>query len=557
MSKTANQLIEQLTVLKNDRMALNASIEELSKFLYPYEAHNSTMWDTTGSEACIKLSSLISSLITPQGQRWHGLSYPLSKQQDTYILDEKSIMSWCDDITDILFRYRDRPHSGFSQCLQSFYTSAVECGTGCFYVESDIDAQGKEDGIRYIPVPFKDVYIWVNHQQDIDTVLREFKFTAEQIVSKWGENVLSSSMKRSLEVKDCEKYTFIHAVYPKSIKERRDDGKNGYSFKNFHSKYVCVEEKRFFEEKQIATLGYVVGRFRTRADEIYGKSPALEALPAIRRLNEISSELAQYARLSLNPPFIAPADAKQFDFKFKIRHVNIGAVNKEGKALFHPIPLGNPHPYYKEIERIQSSIHSLFLLDLFQILEDRASRSAAESLEKTKEKGAFVAPIIGRIQSDFLSHMVAREIDILSFQGKLPTFEGSNNLSPSIHFLKVEATSPLFKYQQAEAVSSVYQSCNGLIELSAKTGQPEILDVYDFESAARFCVKNSGSPAVFLRDDEEVKQIRLQRYKQMEQMKEQEMHNQSQLIGTQEGAKVAGDVLREKQKAEIRESFND
>ncbi|KQC48673.1 phage tail protein [Candidatus Liberibacter solanacearum] len=541
--------------LKSQRSELNTRMEELTGLLYPYKQDSkSHMWDTTGSEACIKLSSLLSSLITPPGQKWHGLSEPFFRHQ-AFLYEEdagaKRIREWCDQVTDVLFGFRERSRSGFVSCLQSFYTSIVEFGTGCFYIEADVDETGLEEGIRYIAVPLADVYLSVNHQNEVDSVYRTFEFTAEQIVGKWGEGVLSDRMKSSYEKKETDKFKIIHAVYPRSLAEKKKDKGN----KNFHSQFVCIDENLFFEEKQIATLPYIVGRYRVRADEIYGKSPAMEALPAIRRLNEISNELAQYARLSLYPAYLAPSEAKQRDFEVKSRHINIGAMSRDGKALFQPLQVGNPLPFYDELKRIQGSIHSLFLLDLFQVLDDKASRSAAESMEKTREKGAFVGPLIGGLQSEFIGAMIKRELDILDAQHKLPELDDYDH-SP-FHLLKVEYTSPLFKYQQAESVASVLQGTNTVLELGAKTGNSEPMDHIDIDKVSRFALWASGSPAHLIRDVDEVKQRRKEREDQIKVMQNKQVEDQQEQIGMEAGAKAVSKAMEKKMMNDLMENSYD
>ncbi|ONI58604.1 phage tail protein, partial [Candidatus Liberibacter solanacearum] len=351
---------------------------------------------------------------------------------------------------------------------------------------------------------------------------------------------LSSRMRSSLGKKDTDKFKFIHAVFPKSIAEKKKDRGN----KNFYSQFICVDENRFFEEKELRTLPYIVGRYRVRADEIYGKSPAMEALPAIRRLNEISNELAQYSSLALNPPFLAPAEAKGRELKFKSRHINIGTISREGKSLFQPLQFGNPLPYYDEVKRIQGAINSSFLLDLFQVLDDKASRSAAESMEKTREKGAFVGPLIGGLQSEFIGAMIRRELDILDSQGKLP--EPNDTDHPHVSVLKVEYTSPLFKYQQAESVSSVLQGTNTVLELGAKTGDPSCMDHIDIDKVSRFSLWASGTPAQLIRDLDEVDKIRSDRADQMEEMQNRQEAQQQEQMGLEVGAKAAGKALEKK-----------
>ncbi|WP_407043820.1 portal protein, partial [Candidatus Liberibacter solanacearum] len=233
-------------------------------------------------------------------------------------------------------------------------------------------------------------------------------------------------------------------------------------------------------------------------------------------------------------------------------HMNIGAISKDGKALFQPIQFGNPVPYHDELKRLKESIHSLFLLDLFQVLDDKASRSAAESMEKTREKGAFVGPLIGGLQSEFIGAMIKRELDILDSQGKLP--EANDTDHPHVSVLKVEYTSPLFKYQQAESVSSVLQGTNTVLELGAKTGDPSCMDHIDIDKVSRFALWASGSPAQLIRDLDDVNEIRKARAEQMEEMQNRQEQQQQEQMGLEVGAKVAGKVMEKKMTNEMMEN---
>lgn len=176
MTSSAETIKTRIENLRSQRGELNAQMEELTSLLYPYKrSESSLMWDTTASEACIKLSSLLSSLITPPGQKWHGLAEPLFSHQAALHggnAEAKRVRQWCDEVTDTLFSFRERSGSGFVGCLQSFYASIVEFGTGCFYIEADEDVRGVSEGIRYISVPLADVYFSVNHQNEVDSVYR-------------------------------------------------------------------------------------------------------------------------------------------------------------------------------------------------------------------------------------------------------------------------------------------------------------------------------------------------------------------------------------------------
>lgn len=168
---------------------------------------------------------------------------------------------------------------------------------------------------------------------------------------------------------------------------------------------ICKDENRIMEEGQYRVMPYIIGRYEACPDKIYGFSPAIKALAAIRRLNELSGSLSQYAELTQHLPIGASSSMRGQPFSMKPKAINYGVLDRNGRSLFAPITVGNPAPSTYEIQRLEDQIRKIFMLDLFQVFADRASRSATESMEKTREKGVFISAIVGGLQAEFVGSM--------------------------------------------------------------------------------------------------------------------------------------------------------
>lgn len=471
-SNQAKDLIARYDELKSARSSMDKLYTTVEELLFPYNLEGTPerkMWDSTAVSACTKLASLLHNLITPFGQRWHRLLFKKKPGRDEQLPErkQKEIDDWCDEVTSELFLRREKHSSGFNLCFKEFYLQVVRFGTGCFYVDAKRDRRGNGSGISYGSVPIQDIYLQADHANVIDTVYRKYTLTAPNIASKLGEDKLSDKMRADMSKDPLKLYEFIHAVYPKPLK----DGEAG-TMPAYHSKHICVEEERMMQEEFYRVMPYIIGRYETQANSVYGISPAMQALASIRRVNELSNFVSDHVERCFNPPALASAEQQRHvPVSNKSKAVNYGWVTKDGRPLIHYIPQHGYEQAHAEMQRVERQIREIFFLDLFQILEERASRSATASMEKTREKGAFMSSLIGCLQSEVISAMVKRELDILDDQNLLPSHPRDMGIT-SHAILDIVCTSPLYRYQQADGVEGKINGARYLMETSNITGDP-------------------------------------------------------------------------------------
>lgn len=457
--KLVHELVSRFEVLKAQRAEIDKTRQEIIRLVCPYrgkEGLQDKRWDTTATEACDKLSSLLHNMITPFGSRWHGLILP-AKRSNLYthfLQDEehKILREQCETMVAELFALREVSQSGFNQCLKHFYAEVVLFGMGCFYV-----AARRGGGISYISVPVDSIVCSANHENVIDTVFQHYTLNAENIAKKWGEEALSPSMRSSLHHCDPQQYEFFQAVFP--------DERSEYS--KYRSVVVCKDERRVMEEGTYRVMPYIIGRYDASSEKPYGFSPTNKALASIKRLHSLRGAISVYSETQLHKPMAASLEMKGLSFSLKPKSVNYGALGRSGEPLLREIPIGDPRPSYEEIQSLQDQIRKLYMLDLFQVFAERASRSAAESMEKTREKGIFIASIVGGLQAEFVGSMVRREIDVMLPQKGFARGE--------LDGVKVSYTSPLYKYQRAEEVAGDIQALRIASEAANLLGNPAIL----------------------------------------------------------------------------------
>lgn len=149
-------------------------------------------------------------------------------------------------------------------------------------------------------------------------------------------------------------------------------------------------------------------------------------------------------------------------------------------------------------------INDAFLVTLFQILVDSPNMTATEAMLRAQEKGALLAPSMGRQQSEFLGPLIERELDILARAGVLPPMPDA--LIQAGGLIDVEYQSPLNKAQRAEegvAIMNTLQAITPLAQIN-----PGVMDVFDPIAIARELAEINGVPAKVLRTEEDIQALK-------------------------------------------------
>lgn len=230
-----------------------------------------------------------------------------------------------------------------------------------------------------------------------------------------------------------------------------------------------------------------------------------------------------------DPPLLVAHDGRLGRGHRKIRlepgGLNYGAVDEGGRAKILPLQTGARLDITLELmDRKRDTINDFFLVKLFDILaQDRVEMTATEVLERSKEKGQLITPVVGRQQTELLHPMIEREINILQRQGMLPPLPPV--LAEAKGEYEIEYDTLATRMQQSDEVAA-YQR---LVEIFAPQANldPALLEVLKAEDAMRTFGETMGIRPTLFNSAKEMKEIRK---KQAEQMQQQQQVEQAQQV---------------------------
>lgn len=497
------------------------------------EKKTQKVFDSKPMLALDRFAAVMDSMLTPRAQRWHNL-----RTSDEALNREHDVQAWFYEVNNILYNARYSPKANFAGQNFERWISVGAFGTGSLFIDFD-----PATGLRYRCLNLRDTYFCENHQGVIDTVYRRFRYTARQAVQRFGEKMLPDSVKKALEdpKRMNEKFEFVHLVCPREDVER---GRADARGKPWVSYYISTKEKQLVTpEGGYTSWPFSVSRYVTAPDEVYGRSPAMMALPDIKMLNEMAKTDIRAAHKLIDPPILLHDDGilggGAMTVNMRPGGLNVGGVNRDGRALIQPFNTGARVDINEaKMEQRRQAIDDAFLVTLFQILVETPRMTATEALIRAQEKGMLLTPTMGRQQSEALGPLIERELDLLAFHRVLPPIP--DVLREAGGEYQIIYDSPMSRMQRAEELVGVQRT----MELLAPFAQldPTVLDVFNKDELARLTAEVSGVPTSVLYSPQEVAEIRKQRAQQEQAM--MEMQAMPQVAGAMKDAAQANALLQ-------------
>ena len=505
MDSRADEIIRRQEKMATDRAVFDSHWREIAERILPRQdyfrtnrqpgdKHTERIFDATANLALERFAAAMESMLTPRTQRWHKL-----RVTDEELQEEPEVQEYLDEVTQILFSARYAPRANFASQCNEAYMSLGAFGTGAMFVD---DMIGK--GIRYRSIPLSEIYIQENHQGIVDTVHRRFMMTVRQAAQRFGEDALNERQREVLKKFPEQQFEFIHAVSPR---EDMDVTKKNYKGMPWYSCYVNLDGRNVISEGGYHSMPYAVGRYVTAPKETYGRSPAMTVLPDIKMINEMSKTVLRAAHKIVDPPLLLQDDGALQAFDLRPGALNYGGVNEQGQQLVHALQTGARVDIGMDMmEQRRKTINDAFLVTLFQILVDSPQMTATEAMLRAQEKGALLAPTMGRQQSEFLGPIIERELDILARAGALP--EMPQALVEAGGLVDVEYQSPLNRAQRADEGVAILRTLESLAPLAQI--DPNVMMVFDPEAIARELAEINGVPVKVMRSKDKIAEMQAQ-----------------------------------------------
>jgi hypothetical protein len=341
------------------------------------------------------------------------------------------------------------------------------------------------------------------------------------LIQKFG-NKVSSDVETFAKKDPYAEIPLIHAVYPRNDFDPKKKDKSNMPFES-----VYIEQKTGNElsVSGFKEFPFVVPRYLKASQEIYGRSPAMTALPDVKMLNEMSKVTIKAAQKQVDPPLLVPDDG----FLLPVRTVP-GGLNfyRSGtRDRIEPLNIGANNPLGLNMEeQRRDAIRAVFYVNQL-MMQDGPQMTATEVIQRNEEKMRLLGPVLGRLQSELLKPLIDRVFNILLRNNELP---------PAPDFLsgqdiEIEYVSPLAKAQKSSELQSIMRAIEILGSLA---NVAPVFDYVNFDNLVKHVADIVGMPQKLLKPQSQVNAEREQTQAQQQQ--------QAQMQQAQQAAQMAGAV---------------
>ncbi len=503
---TAENLIREYEQLKGLRGTWENHWQEVARVVLPrYDSFTDHMvtkgekktqdiFDSSPVQGLNRFSSAMTQLIAPQAQTWHNLKSNIDE------LNENSeVKEWFDEVNRILFRARYSARANFGSQLQESLLQLGAFGTAVLFIDENLLG-----GIRYKAIHLAELFFATDHQGNVNKVYRKFKLNAHQ-ANKFPEWQGRLPEKISKASNAFQEFEFMHVVMPR---EDYDPTRVDAVGKKWVSYYVSLEGKVMLSEGGYREMPYAISRYNTTPNEVYGRSPAMEALADIKTLNRQMKDHIDSVHRTVNPAILAYDDGLMgggsMNINLRPNAINYGGISMDGRQLIQPFNSGNRVDINEALlEQRRTSINDSFLVSLFQILADNPQMTATEVMIRAQEKAALIGPSASRQQSELLGPMVERELDILMSQFSLPPMP--QELLEAEGEYEIVYDAPINRMQRSEEAIGMART----LEFATPFIQvkPNLINLFDAEESIRMVADINGVPAKALVTREEFEEM--------------------------------------------------
>lgn len=508
--------------LESERSSWMAHWQEISEHLLPRSGrffvtdqnrgakrHNQIL-DSTGTRALRVLAAGMMAGMTSPARPWFRLT-----TSDPNLDESAGVKTWLADVTRLMQMVFAK--SNTYRALHSMYEELGAFGTASSIVLPDFDTV-----IHHNVLTVGEYAVTADHRGTINTLYREFQLSVGQMVSEFGYDNCSLTVRNLYDRGSLEKWvTIMHAIEPRADRDvNKRDAKNmpwrSIYFEPGNTDPIFLRESGF---KQFPSLS---PRWATSGGDIYGNSPAMESLGDIKQLQHEQLRKSQGIDYKTNPPLQIPTSLKgQIDtLPGGVSFVDVANAQAGIRSAFE-VNIDLNH-LLEDIRDVRERVKSSFYADLFLMLAggDLRNMTATEVAERHEEKLLMLGPVLERLHNEILDPLISMTFERMLEAGIVPPppeeLQGID--------LNVEFVSMLAQAQRAIATNSVDRFVANLGAVAQI--KPDVLDKFDADRWADAYADMLGIDPELIVPGEQVALVRQQRAQAQQAAQQAEMMQQ-------------------------------
>ncbi len=441
---------------------------------------------------------------------------------------DNPLLNKLDNVREWLQVYDLKMYSAFDRgnfyaMIPQWLRDGGSIGTATVFTE-DVIGTGR---VSHTAVHPREVFISENEFGEVDTWHRKFMLTARKAFRMFEGNV-SDNLRDNAEKHPEKEHEFIHAVFPN---DERVFGKNTARNKKVRSIYMETKSSDRGDVGNITrNSGFDVSpfttwRFKKNSDEVYGRSPASEALTEVFSLNQFGKTLIEAAHQSVNPPRNVPSEMRG-----RVR-MNPKGNNyyDDPKRVVSVINSGINYPIGAEERReLRDSMQDKFRVKFFNAFIGRTGEATREEILaiKGEQAGLLIAQVdmlyIEGIRSifDIVADIEERRGVFTEEAGMPPIPEEIIESGGRINFI---LTGPLAQAQREIRELDPIQKTLDVLSPAAAVLGPEMLDVVDKDELSEIIIEAGSFPQTAINSREVRQAIRDARAEEKRRLEQQQL----------------------------------
>lgn len=374
---------------------------------------NSMILDSTGTKAARTLASGMMNGITSPARPWFKLRL---KNVDYDQFPEAAL--WTDEVEKRMLRVM--AESNFYNAMATMYLDLVVFGTACALIY-----KSKDKVIHCHNPALGEFYLLQSSEHRVNGLAREFNYTVSQVVQEFGLENCSETVKNAYAAGGGRLLNTVKIVHLIRINDKDETG--AYRIGKGFKYRECYWDDgapigQLLREQGFADFPAITPRWELAANDVYGTSPGMDALPDVIQLQHETKKKGQALDKLVSPPVLADISLQHSPMALLpggVTFVPRLADNSGARPIYtvNP-PLGE---MTQDLRDIQVRIRETFHNELFQMISQLDTvRSATEIDARMEEKLVLLGPVLERFENEGLDPGIERVYGIMEEEELLP-----------------------------------------------------------------------------------------------------------------------------------------
>ena len=508
-NKLADAIVQREKTKRGERSTWESLWQSIARYCLPNSAsfmeqitpgQDRMRWilDSTAPRSLEMFASFLHTLLNNPASEWVRLGV----EGEPELTLSSSVRGYMETCQKHIMNALTSPSADIYSQLHQVYLDIGAFGTAVMF-EDVINSK-----LRCRVYHLDDCVIDEGEDENIDSMIRQRTQSKRAALQRFSKEKLGREYENISDDKLNTKDKFLHAVFPANDPLAEElPMRQRLKGAAYYSCWILTgHENRILEYGSYEEFPYFVPRWYKARGEIYGRSPAMTAMPDIRMVNRMSDTILRGAEKIVDPPLVIPDGS----LVSPVRTYSGGLTFTEGqvdiKTLIPPgtsrIETGN-----ELLIARQGAIKEAFFTPLF-VTPDSPVKTATQVLQEVDERNRALSPMLVRMQTELFSRLVTRTFNILDRSGLLP--KPPAELSGKR--LKLEYVSPLIASQKQMDGLSLMRTFEQM-GLWAQVDQG-LFDWIDTDMVAQLIPQANGAPAKIVQSSTTVRATRAARAKQ-------------------------------------------